>query len=170
MRILYLFYTQSLLTTIVCNQTTIEWYPMVYLLSCFIIAVYVTSWSVLFSTCEMNIAVLEVDSFQTCLVSAASAFENKGEIQRYFEEFYMCFTDLLRTTCRAVNPPHLQILRIDREGMIDDVISHGIWRHLCKKCSLTWPIVTNLWCFTLLCTLQWHNTQYRCLLLTNVRC
>jgi len=26
---------------------------------------------------------------------------------------------------RAVNPPRLQILRIDREGMIDDVIMHG---------------------------------------------
>ena len=74
----------------------------------------------------MNIAVLEVDSFQTCLVSAASAFENKGEIQRYFEGFYMCFTDLLRTTCRAVNPPDLQILRFHREGMIDDIILHGI--------------------------------------------
>ena len=38
---------------------------------------------------------------------------------------------------RAVNPPCLQILRIDRKGMIDDVISHGIWRHLCKKYTLT---------------------------------
>ena len=35
-----------------------------------------------------------------------------------------------RNTCRAVNPPRLQILR---EGMIDDVIMHGTWRHLCKK-------------------------------------
>ena len=26
---------------------------------------------------------------------------------------------------RAVNPPCLQILRIDREGVIDDVITHG---------------------------------------------
>ena len=26
---------------------------------------------------------------------------------------------------RAINPPHLQILRIDREGMIDGAISHG---------------------------------------------
>ena len=26
-------------------------------------------------------------------------------------------------------PPRLQILRIDREGMIDDVITHGTWRH-----------------------------------------
>ena len=30
------------------------------------------------------------------------------------------------TSFRAVNPPRLQILRIDREGMIDDVISYGI--------------------------------------------
>ena len=27
--------------------------------------------------------------------------------------------------CRAVNPPLLQILRIDREGVTDDVITHG---------------------------------------------
>jgi len=26
--------------------------------------------------------------------------------------------------CRAVNPPRLQILRIDGEGMIDDIIMH----------------------------------------------
>ena len=30
------------------------------------------------------------------------------------------------TSFRAVNPPRLQILRIDRKGMIDDVISYGI--------------------------------------------
>ena len=34
---------------------------------------------------------------------------------------------------RAVNPPRHQLLRIDREGMIDDVISHDKWRHLCQK-------------------------------------
>ena len=50
--------------------------------------------------------------------------------------------------CRAVNPPLLQILRIDREGMTDDVITDGTWRHLCKKYSLA-PLVTNLW---------WHKT------------
>ena len=33
---------------------------------------------------------------------------------------------------RAVNPPRLQILRIDGEGMIDDIIMHGTWRH-CEK-------------------------------------
>ena len=27
--------------------------------------------------------------------------------------------------CRAVNPQHLQILRIDKEGMIDDIITHS---------------------------------------------
>ena len=35
------------------------------------------------------------------------------------------FTDNC-TVGTAVNPPHLQILRVDREGMTDDVISHGI--------------------------------------------
>ena len=30
------------------------------------------------------------------------------------------------TSFRAFTPASLQILRIDREGMIDDVISHGI--------------------------------------------
>ena len=30
------------------------------------------------------------------------------------------------TSFRAINPPCLQILIIDREGMIDDAISHGI--------------------------------------------
>ena len=34
---------------------------------------------------------------------------------------------------RAVNPLRLQIIRIGREGMIDDVITHGTWRHLYKK-------------------------------------
>ena len=34
---------------------------------------------------------------------------------------------------RAVNPQHLQIMRIDREGIIDDIIMHQTWRHLCKK-------------------------------------
>ena len=42
-------------------------------------------------------------------------------------------------------PPHdLSILRIDSEGMIDDVIMHDTWCHLRKKCLLT-PIVTSLW-------------------------
>ena len=47
---------------------------------------------------------------------------------------------------RAVNPPHLQILRIDREGMKDDVIMHCWWHHLWKK----YPIITNLW---------WHKMR-----------
>ena len=37
----------------------------------------------------------------------------------------------------AVNPQHLQILRIDRQGMIDDIMTHSTWHHLCKKYSLT---------------------------------
>ena len=42
-----------------------------------------------------------------------------------------------QTCCRAVNPLRHQILRIDRKGMIDHVISHNKWRHLCQKCSLS---------------------------------
>ena len=34
---------------------------------------------------------------------------------------------------RAINPPHHQILRIDREVMIDDIIMHETWCHLCTK-------------------------------------
>ena len=34
---------------------------------------------------------------------------------------------------RAVNPPHLQILRIDGEWVIDDVIMQGTWHHFLKK-------------------------------------
>ena len=34
------------------------------------------------------------------------------------------------------------ILRIDRGGMVDNVITHSTWRHLNLKYS---PIVTNLW-------------------------
>ena len=44
------------------------------------------------------------------------------------------------------------LLRIDRElreGIIDDVKTHGTWRHLCKKYSLT-LIATNL---------RWHKTR-----------
>ena len=37
---------------------------------------------------------------------------------------------------RAVNPPRYQILSIDREEMIDDIISHDKWSHLCKKSML----------------------------------
>ena len=43
------------------------------------------------------------------------------------KDWYCC------CTCR------IQILKIDREGMI----RHGTWRHLCKKYSLT-LIITNL--------------------------
>ena len=37
------------------------------------------------------------------------------------------------TYSRAVNSPCLQILRIGREGMIDDIIMHGTWCLLCKN-------------------------------------
>ena len=56
---------------------------------------------------------------------------------------------------RAVNLLGLQILRIDREGMIDDVITHGTWRYLCEKYLLT-PIVTNL-------RQRWHKTREKML-------
>ena len=39
----------------------------------------------------------------------------------------------LKGNGRTVNPPRLQILRIDGEAMIDDVIMHGTLRHLWKK-------------------------------------
>ena len=38
-----------------------------------------------------------------------------------------------RLTHGCQYPPRLQILRIDREGRIDDVITHVTWRHLCKN-------------------------------------
>ena len=38
-----------------------------------------------------------------------------------------------RVKCRAVNPRHVQILRIDREGIKDDVIMHETCHQLCKK-------------------------------------
>ena len=37
----------------------------------------------------------------------------------------------------AINPRHLQILRIDRQGMIDDIMTHSTWHHLCIKYLLT---------------------------------
>ena len=39
-------------------------------------------------------------------------------------------------TTRAVSTQRHQISRTNREEMIDDVISHDKWRHLCQKCSL----------------------------------
>ena len=38
-----------------------------------------------------------------------------------------------RKKSRTVNPPRLQILRIDGVGIIGDVIMHDTLRHLCKK-------------------------------------
>ena len=85
-----------------------------HLVSCYIITAYIygrdISWSVFFSTREMNIALLDVDGFQTWFGSVQfSSFcfwEHrvtlyslcfKGEFQRYFEGFYVCFTYLSRT-------------------------------------------------------------------------
>ena len=48
----------------------------------------------------------------------------------------LVFYAVIYQISRAVNPPRHQIVRIDRDEMIDDVISHEKWRHLCQKCSL----------------------------------
>ena len=81
--------------------------------------------------------------------------------------FLVLWKPLLVCPCavfRAVNPPCLQMLRIDREGVIGDIIMHGTWRHLCKKYLLT-QIIMNLQCLTwlfyfspitLFRILQWH--------------
>ena len=64
---------------------------------------------------------------------------------------------------RAVNPPYHQILRIDREGMIDDVILHDKWQHLCQKCLLISIDVyssNSSYLATLLLKLQWHTRIY----------
>ena len=45
----------------------------------------------------------------------------------------------------SCSPPGFQILRIDREGMKDDALTHGSSCRLCKEYSLT-LITTNLWC------------------------
>ena len=45
-------------------------------------------------------------------------------------------SDLHLRLYQGCKPPRHQILRIDREEMIDDVISHDEWRHLGQKCSL----------------------------------
>ena len=44
-----------------------------------------------------------------------------------------CGVGIVADWVRAVNPPHLQILRIDRGRIIDDVIIHETWRHFCTK-------------------------------------
>ena len=67
-------------------------------------------------------------------------------------------------SCRAVNPRHLQILRIDRGRIINDVIMHETWPHLCKKnmpkrSCWNCNICNRLVYFppnTLLLILQWH--------------
>ena len=65
----------------------------------------------------MNIGVLDVDGFQTCFGSVASAIEifeltyihytlKENFSATLTQGFYMCFTDLSRTTCvlsRTVN-------------------------------------------------------------------
>ena len=78
-----------------------------------------------------------------------------------------------------------KLLRIDREGMIDDIIMNGTWCHLCKKYLLT-PIITNLrwhwqnarnsynfiWIiFELigLLLLQWHAKVYQEMLNVNIK-
>ena len=48
---------------------------------------------------------------------------------------FVCLTKLISQN-RPSNPPCLQLLRTDREG-IDDIITHGTWCHLCKRFWLT---------------------------------
>ena len=48
---------------------------------------------------------------------------------------FLLLTSHLHCT-RAVNPLRLQMLRIGREEMIDDVITHRTWHHLYKKYCL----------------------------------
>ena len=57
------------------------------------------------------------------------------------------YLHIFRVYVRAVNPPSLQILRIDGERMIHDVIIDSTWRHLwqknppkrcCRNCNI-WP-------------------------------
>ena len=62
---------------------------------------------------------------------------------------------------RAVNPPRHQILRIDREGMIDR------WCHIARqmtsfvpKCLLIPIDVYSIIAWTLLLKLQWHTRIY----------
>ena len=67
--------------------------------------------SVIFSTREMNMAVLDLDVFETCFGPAASAFaimefayihcalKENFSVTLTKKGFYSCFTDLSRTTC-----------------------------------------------------------------------
>ena len=54
---------------------------------------------------------------------------------------------------RAVNPWHLQILRVGTKGMIDDVITHSTWCHLCK--NTPWLRSSQIFAVT-------QNTRRRC--------
>ena len=46
---------------------------------------------------------------------------------------FECVKEILINLLQGCQPPRLQILRIDGEGMIDDVIMQGTLRHLWKK-------------------------------------
>ena len=61
---------------------------------------------------------------------------------------------------RAVNPPCLQILRIDGEGMINDIIMHMAHDAICKKKRREKDVVGIVTFdppITLLLLLQWHT-------------
>ena len=47
-------------------------------------------------------------------------------------DFIRWFLNLCATN-KGVNPPRLQILRIDGDWVIDDVIVQGTWRHFLEK-------------------------------------
>lgn len=86
---------------LVCYQMTIK-YPMAHLVSSQIITAYGTydQYSSA-GQCKMNIAVLDVDvdveniglAYIPCTLKENSGITLKGS------GFYMCFTDLFRTTC-----------------------------------------------------------------------
>ena len=71
------------------------------------------------------------------------------------------------STIRAVNPPRLQILRIEREGILDDVMMHGTWRHFQKKLDVAEIVKFDLihWCtshqshFTMAYRSLWGNIR-----------
>ena len=72
--------------------------------------------------------------------------------------YYRDIVYVLSQVSRAVNLPCVQILRIDRKGVIDDVIMYDTWHHSCKNYLLI-PVVTNL---------QWpQNARKRCCWLCN---
>ena len=64
-------------------------------------------------------------------------------------------------------PPRLQLLRIDGEGMIDDVIMHGTWRHLWqkkppKRCCWNCNIGPNWFTITFIAYITTAHVKFHC--------